>query len=93
VSTAIPLLVVTSPPALTVEADATIAELDARNPEGADYVIVPAMSRDDDPAVLSWLRGQAKKGAIILEITERYGDRTAHVVAMQLEYPREAVAH
>jgi transcriptional regulator GlxA family with amidase domain len=55
-------------PALAVEADATIAEFDARNPEGADYIIVPAMSRDDDPAVLSWLQGQAKKGAIILGI-------------------------
>lgn len=38
-------------PALTVEADATLAAFDARNPAGADYVIVPAMSRDDDPAV------------------------------------------
>lgn len=55
-------------PALTVEADATIAEFDARNPEGADYIVVPAMSRDDDPAVLSWLQGQAKKGTIILGI-------------------------
>ena len=41
-------------PALTVEPDATIADFDARHPEGADYVIVPAMSRDDDPAVLAW---------------------------------------
>ncbi len=55
-------------PALTVAADATIAEFDARNPTGADYVIVPAMSRDDDPAVLAWLQGQAKKGAIIVAI-------------------------
>lgn len=55
-------------PALTVEADATIAEFAARHPEGADYVIVPAMSRDDDPAVLAWLRGQARQGAIIVGI-------------------------
>jgi transcriptional regulator GlxA family with amidase domain len=55
-------------PALTVEADATLAEFDARNPEGADYVIVPAMSRDDDPAVLAWLRGQAERGAIIIGV-------------------------
>lgn len=32
--------------ALTVEADATVTMFDARHPEGADYVIVPAMSRD-----------------------------------------------
>lgn len=55
-------------PALTVEADATIAEFDAQNPAGADYVIVPAMSRDDDPAVLAWLRGQSRKGAIIVSV-------------------------
>jgi hypothetical protein len=39
-------------PVLTVEPHATIAEFDAQHPDGADYVIVPAMSRDDDPAVV-----------------------------------------
>jgi hypothetical protein len=37
-------------PALHVEPDATTAAFDAAHPERADYVIVPAMSRDDDPA-------------------------------------------
>jgi transcriptional regulator GlxA family with amidase domain len=55
-------------PALKVEPDATIADFDAAHPEGADYVIVPAMSRDDDPAVLGWLRSQAGKGAKIIGI-------------------------
>lgn len=55
-------------PALTVEPDATIAEFDARNPDGADYVIVPAMSRDDDPAVLQWLASQAAKGATVIGV-------------------------
>jgi putative intracellular protease/amidase len=55
-------------PALKVEADATIAEFDARHPRGADYVIVPAMSRDDDPAALPWLRQQAEKGAVIIGV-------------------------
>jgi putative intracellular protease/amidase len=55
-------------PALTVEPDATVAEFDARHPEGADYVIVPAMSRDDDPAVLAWLRNQSAKGAMIVGV-------------------------
>jgi transcriptional regulator GlxA family with amidase domain len=55
-------------PALAVEPDATVAEFDARNPEGADYVVVPAMIRDDDPAILAWLQSQAKKGAIIIGI-------------------------
>jgi putative intracellular protease/amidase len=55
-------------PALRVEPDATIAEFDAEHPDGADYVIVPAMSRDDDPAVLEWLQGQSRKGAKILGV-------------------------
>ena len=36
--------------------------------EGADYVIVPAMSRDDDPAALQWIRSQAAKGATIVGV-------------------------
>jgi putative intracellular protease/amidase len=55
-------------PALAVEADAAIAEFDALHPDGADYVIVPAMSRDDDPAVLAWLRDQARKGATVIGV-------------------------
>lgn len=55
-------------PALAVEADATIAAFDAEHPDGADYVIVPAMSRDDDPAVLAWIREQAAKGAMVIGI-------------------------
>jgi putative intracellular protease/amidase len=31
-------------PALTVEPQATIAQFDAQQPEGADYVIVPAIA-------------------------------------------------
>lgn len=55
-------------PALTVEADTTITEFEARYPQGADYVIVPAMSRDDDPAIMSWLRQQSDKGAIVVAV-------------------------
>lgn len=55
-------------PALTVEPDMSIAEFDATHPQGADYVIVPAMSRDDDPAVMSWLSAQADKGSIIIGV-------------------------
>ncbi len=55
-------------PVLKVEPDATTATFDAAHPDGADYVIVPAMSRDDDPAVMEWIRQQAEKGAIIVGI-------------------------
>lgn len=55
-------------PALSVEADATIDAFDARHPEGADYVIVPAMSRDDNAKVTAWLRRQADGGAVIVAV-------------------------
>jgi len=59
---------VTLYPALTVHPQATIAEFDAKYPDGADYVIVPAMSRDDDPSALAWLEHQAAKGATIVGV-------------------------
>lgn len=55
-------------PALSVEADATIAQFDAEHPQGADYVIVPAMEPHDDPAALAWIRSQAEKGATIVSV-------------------------
>lgn len=59
---------VTLYPVLKVEPQATVADFDARHPEGADYVIVPAMSRDDDPAALEWIKSQAAKGAMIIGV-------------------------
>jgi putative intracellular protease/amidase len=55
-------------PVLRLEPQATIAEFDARHPDGADYVIVPAMSRDDDPVALQWIRDQATKGAVVIGV-------------------------
>ncbi|KRR05044.1 DJ-1/PfpI family protein [Bradyrhizobium valentinum] len=55
-------------PTLKVEPHATTAEFDAQHPDGADYVIVPAMSRDDDPAALQWIRNQAAKKAIVIGV-------------------------
>jgi putative intracellular protease/amidase len=55
-------------PVLSVEPQATVAEFDAQHPEGADYVIVPAMTHDDDPAVLQWIKSQSAKGAIIVGV-------------------------
>jgi putative intracellular protease/amidase len=55
-------------PVLKVEPDATIATFDAQHPDGADYVIVPAMSRDDDPVVVQWIRQQAQKGATVIGV-------------------------
>jgi putative intracellular protease/amidase len=55
-------------PVLTVDPHATIAQFDAQHPDGADYVLVPAMSRDDDPAALAWINAQAVKGATIIGV-------------------------
>jgi transcriptional regulator GlxA family with amidase domain len=55
-------------PALRVQPDATITQFDARYPEGADYVIVPAMEPSDDPTALAWIRSQAAKGAIVIAV-------------------------
>ncbi|MEH2628529.1 putative intracellular protease/amidase [Bradyrhizobium sp. AZCC 1719] len=55
-------------PVLKVEPQATIAEFDAQHPDGADYVIVPAMSRDDDPVALRWIRNQSARGAIVIGV-------------------------
>jgi putative intracellular protease/amidase len=55
-------------PTLKVEPHATTAEFDAQHPDGADYVIVPAMSRDDDPEALQWIRNQSARKAIIIGV-------------------------
>jgi putative intracellular protease/amidase len=57
-------------PALRVEPQATVAEFDAAHADGADYVIVPAMHRDDDPAALRWVKHQAINGPTIIGVCE-----------------------
>jgi len=59
---------VTLYPALKVQPHATTAEFDAAHPDGADYVIVPAMSREDDTLALQWIKNQAGKGAIVIGV-------------------------
>lgn len=54
-------------PALRVWPDATLADFDAAFPQGADYVIVPAMSRKDDD-INAWLVAQDSRGAKIIGI-------------------------
>ena len=55
-------------PTLTIIPDATIDVFDQRYPEGADYVIVPAMHVRNAPAMVSWLKRQAKSGATIVGV-------------------------
>jgi transcriptional regulator GlxA family with amidase domain len=55
-------------PVLKVDAQATTAGFDAQHPDGADYVIVPAMQHPDDPAVLKWIKAQHEKGATVIAV-------------------------
>ena len=57
-------------PAFSVVPDASLAAFDARFPEGADYVVVPAVHEDDDPALLDWVRQQRAKGATVIGICD-----------------------
>ncbi len=55
-------------PALTIQPQATVADFDVRHPNGADYVIVPAMHNPDAPAALNWIKSQHVKGATIVGV-------------------------
>ena len=44
-------------PALTIVPEATIAEFDTRFPDGADYVIVPALHNAKNPRLIAWIKG------------------------------------
>lgn len=57
-------------PALHLQPQESIDEFDARYPEGADYVVVPAVSRRDDPVLLGWIREQARKGGTLVSICD-----------------------
>ena len=57
-------------PALKVQPQATIATFDARFPQGADYVIVPAVVKRDEPVLLAWIAAQGAKGSTIVSICD-----------------------
>ncbi|WP_152680314.1 DJ-1/PfpI family protein [Chromobacterium subtsugae] len=53
-------------PGFRILGQATLAAFDASHPDGADYVIVPALR--ETPEALSWLALQAGKGATLVSI-------------------------
>ena len=57
-------------PALTIELPETTEAFDVRHPEGADFVIVPAVHRYDDPYLRGWLERQAERGATLVAICD-----------------------
>ena len=58
------------PAPVNVQPEATTAAFDAAHPEGADYVVVPAVHRDADPPRLAWVRAQAERGATIVGVCD-----------------------
>lgn len=57
-------------PALTVVPDITAAAFVQRYPDGADYVVVPALHDPTDAAVRDFIRAQAARGATIVSVCD-----------------------
>lgn len=53
-------------PSIKIKPQATLNEFDQRFPDGADYVVVPAMPTT--PTIIAWLQAQAAKGATIMGV-------------------------
>ena len=53
-------------PALKVKVAQDLASFDRVYPSGADYVVMPAMRDDNNPAITAWLKQQADRGARII---------------------------
>lgn len=53
---------------LRFELQSTLAEFDKRFPDGADYIVIPKVDDDKDPALLQWVAAQAAKGGTIVSI-------------------------
>jgi putative intracellular protease/amidase len=58
------------PAAVRLKPDMDAHTFDARFSEGADYIIVPAIVRNDDAALLEWVRAQHARGAMVLSICD-----------------------
>lgn len=57
-------------PALKMQAETTMAAFDQTYPQGADYVIVPALHNVQSPVLQNWVKAQAAKGAVIVGICD-----------------------
>jgi transcriptional regulator GlxA family with amidase domain len=58
------------PTGATLELPETAASFDASHPQGADYVIVPAVHDPQGRALASWLQAQRARGATIMSICD-----------------------
>ncbi|MDH1729938.1 DJ-1/PfpI family protein [Pseudomonas chengduensis] len=57
-------------PALSLQPDASIAEFRQRFPQGADYLVVPAVHDSRDPLLLAFIQQQAALGATLIGICD-----------------------
>ena len=58
------------PTSLQLVPQATVAQFDVNYPDGADYVIVPAVAVQSEPLLLAWISAQAAKGATLVSICD-----------------------
>jgi len=61
---------ITMRPALKLQPQTNTHDFNARHPDGADYVIVPAVVDREDPRLLGWIAGQYRRGATIVSICD-----------------------
>ncbi|XDD50077.1 DJ-1/PfpI family protein [Leptospira sp. WS92.C1] len=57
-------------PALQIQIQTALSDFDRSFPEGADYVIVPAVHNSENPKLIGWIQKQSSKGAIIVGICD-----------------------
>ena len=57
-------------PALTIQPAATTREFDQRFPDGADYLIVPAVAKPTNADLVEWVAAQGAKGATVISICD-----------------------
>jgi putative intracellular protease/amidase len=77
------------PATLWIEPQSTMRAFDEHYRDGADYVVVPAIEPQDDPAVARWIEVQHRQGATIVSVCN--GSLT--IAAAGLIDGRRATAH
>lgn len=77
------------PPEFHLLPEASMASFDTQHPEGADYIVVPAMEPHDAAEVAEWIAGQYGQGARIVSICN--GSKT--IAAAGLLDGRRGTAH
>lgn len=56
------------PELFKIDPQATMQDFDKQHPDGADYVIIPALEPRDDKVVVDWVNAQHRKGANVISV-------------------------